>query len=297
MGIRLYNMLARTTLLLLGVLTPLLNIASAAQEENATRAFNYLARFGYIQTNGQDYGNNRDVDYAIEGNLKKALTDFQRFNGLNSTGKLDEATIKLMNTPRCGNPDIVSHKPQVARFATKGNKWNLKRITYRIKKYSKKRDLSRRQIRQQVRKAFDEWERVTPLRFHEVSSGENIDIKFETERHSAPARQYSGKWKMVRHPDLDGKDGSLAHANTGTYSTNWGFMCMDDDETWATVEGKGVGILWVLVHEIGHVLGLTHSSHRDAVMFYGIDSSAKWKRRPLLHADDIRGIQHLYGRP
>merc|ERR1712002_1109240 len=99
MGIRLYNMQGRTSLLLLGVFIFLLNIAGAIQEENTTRALNYLVRFGYIQTESQDYGNNPDLDYANQKNyLKDGLINFQSFNGLNTTGELDEATIKLMKT-------------------------------------------------------------------------------------------------------------------------------------------------------------------------------------------------------
>ncbi|XP_033607723.1 matrix metalloproteinase-15-like [Cryptotermes secundus] len=42
--------------------------------------------------------------------LKVALADFQKFYGLPPTGKMDEATSKALQQPRCGEKDILSHK-------------------------------------------------------------------------------------------------------------------------------------------------------------------------------------------
>lgn len=48
----------------------------------------------------------------------------------------------------------------------------------------------------------------------------------------------------------------------------------------------------VVVHEIGHLLGLGHSSVEEAVMFPTISSR---KKKVVLARDDIEGIQFLYG--
>ncbi len=48
----------------------------------------------------------------------------------------------------------------------------------------------------------------------------------------------------------------------------------------------------VLVHELGHVLGMGHSSNVDAIMYYSISS----KTSAILTQDDMDGISHLYPR-
>ena len=56
---------------------------------------------------------------------------------------------------------------------------------------------------------------------------------------------------------------------------------------------KGVHLLWLVLHELGHSLGLDHSSNKKAIM-YPIHPGSKSTYR--LHRDDVIGIQQLYGR-
>ena len=48
----------------------------------------------------------------------------------------------------------------------------------------------------------------------------------------------------------------------------------------------------ILTHEIGHCLGLGHSSDTQALMYYATNSS----RLPVLAKDDIDGVTFLYPR-
>ena len=50
-----------------------------------------------------------EKDVAEIVSWSEALVDFQRFFGLSETGELDDATMRLMKKPRCGNHDKVRH--------------------------------------------------------------------------------------------------------------------------------------------------------------------------------------------
>jgi predicted Zn-dependent protease len=49
----------------------------------------------------------------------------------------------------------------------------------------------------------------------------------------------------------------------------------------------------LVLHELGHVMGLGHSSAADQLMFHESSSST----RPMLEAGDLAGLQKLYEYP
>lgn len=86
---------------------------------------------------------------------------------------------------------------------------------------------------------------------------------------------------------FDGPGGTLAHA----FAPTNGRFHYDADERWADGMIRGAFDLeTVAVHEIGHLLGLGHSSVEGAIMYPSISTGV----RKSLHADDIQGIRALY---
>ena len=66
----------------------------------------------------------------------------------------------------------------------------------------------------------------------------------------------------------------------------------EEAETFTVNSPQGTNLLWTATHEFVHVLGLDHSSERDAIMFrYYPDF---YHPNLSLEPDDIVGIQSLY---
>jgi matrix metalloproteinase-14 (membrane-inserted) len=68
---------------------------------------------------------------------------------------------------------------------------------------------------------------------------------------------------------------------------------LDDDEIFTDGSGQGTNLYFVLVHEIGHVLGLGHSFVTGAIMN---PVYKEYTGTLKLHDDDINGMRTLYGK-
>nr|XP_043624327.1 metalloendoproteinase 5-MMP-like [Erigeron canadensis] len=253
---------------------------------------NYFRYFGYIQ-NITDYNfTTNDFDTTLESAVKKYQ---QNFN-LNTTGQLDESTVKQMLKPRCGVADIVNGSTTM----NSGKSASL--INGTVAHYSffpgmprwssRRRDLTyafdpRNQLSDDVKRvfasAFTRWSEWTPLTFTETNTYKDADLKIGF---------YAGD-----HGDgeeFDGLLGTLAHA----FAPPAGSLHLDSDETWiigdilSSGSPSAMDLESVAVHEIGHLLGLGHSSVEEAIMFPTISTGV---RKVELAQDDVEGIQVLYG--
>lgn len=134
--------------------------------------------------------------------------------------------------------------------------------------------------RELIRQAFGLWAGETPLTFTEVSSEAEADIVVG--------------WASGDHGDGDPFDGPgdiLAHASfPNPYDDSQVFLHFDEDERWVNSDSANVDLLTVAAHEIGHTLGLAHSSDPNALMY----PSYRGPHR-FLDSDDIAGAQSLYG--
>ncbi|XP_057298329.1 matrix metalloproteinase-2-like [Hydractinia symbiolongicarpus] len=251
-------------------------------------AMNYLARNGYYQVPDGSIG---ALDSAKI--LQNSIISLQDFAGIPVTGKFDEETKKLVQTPRCGLPDISKtlKTKRKRRFTLQGSRWSKNvsilyviKLTWTLSNDNNDR-LTRTQVEATLHKAFGKWQAITNMEFtmlhHQSTEIPDIEVKFVTGSHNDS------------YP-FDGRGGTLAHAfyphNNKDLS---GDVHFDDDEQF-TLGKNGRNLLWVAVHEIGHSIGLEHSSVKSAVMypwykdFDGDDFD--------LDHDDIAGAQHLYGK-
>ncbi|CAK8559932.1 unnamed protein product [Lathyrus sativus] len=249
----------------------------------------YLSRFGYLK-------NNKPFSDEFDASFESALIKYQRNLGLQVTGKLDSDTLSQMITPRCGVPDSTeshhhreNHIHNMTNFVYFPGKPRWSRdndmpmtLTYSFSRDYMIHNLSLQEIRETFKRAFSKWSIVIPVNFVESKDYGFADIKIGF---------YSGE-----HGDdepFDGVLGVLAHS----FSPEIGRLHLDAAETWAvdfgvTKSEVAVDLESVATHEIGHLLGLSHSSVKEAVMYPSLRPRDK---RADLNIDDIKGVQSLYG--
>ncbi|CAG5125753.1 unnamed protein product, partial [Candidula unifasciata] len=131
--------------------------------------------------------------------------------------------------------------------------------------------------------AFRMWSEVIPLQFVEDTTSHINDVDIEV----AFGR---GSHQNCEH-NFDGPGGEIAH------SWNAGNMHFDDEENFKSIHSystDGIYLLRVAVHEIGHVLGLSHTNKSYSIM-YAIYHGAGQSPEFELSWDDRHDIQNIYG--
>lgn len=174
-------------------------------------------------------------------------------------------------------PDKANESQVVSEYRAI-SKWDTLDITYFFENGTDQLDGNTEQ--DLIRQAFALWSEQTPLTFAEVSNRAEADILVA--------------WAVRNHGDGDPFDGPgdvLAHASfPNPYDNDQVILHFDDEERWVDSETRNVDILTVAAHEIGHTLGLAHSSDSDALMYAAYSGPHR-----SLSEDDIAGIQAIYG--
>jgi hypothetical protein len=131
-------------------------------------------------------------------------------------------------------------------------------------------------------RAFDAWSAVADVTFVKVPDG--------GEAFNAPGS--SGDIRVAGQA-IDGIGGTLAHGFFPPVNgdTAAGDIHFDSADTWKIgFGGSGFDIFQVFAHELGHALGLGHTTVPNSLMNPNYTETFSG-----LQADDIAGIQSLYG--
>ena len=91
-----------------------------------------MRRFGYLDGGGSG-GSSTDNEalYSHEA-VEDAIKKVQLFGSIPQTGKLDEATKRLLRSPRCGNKDLNEGigKRRRKRYIIGSQGWKMRKISY-----------------------------------------------------------------------------------------------------------------------------------------------------------------------
>jgi Matrixin./Putative peptidoglycan binding domain./Ricin-type beta-trefoil lectin domain. len=236
----------------------------------------FLQRFGYL---GRATGA-KAAAAVLDDAISTALAKYQQRHRLNPSGIFDESTKQMMMMPRCGLPDPQEDSAIAFSVACVWAKRDS--LTYAFE--CDTGDLPKDAERAAVRRALATWSAIVQISFREVSAGDSPDIMIA--------------WGQANEADRDMIGSILARAD---YPPGLGYMDNSlpralhfDDQVHTWCIGAEVGhfdVETVALHEIGHLLGLQHSSATGAVMFPVL---APHSTNRFLAVPDIEGMRRLY---
>ncbi|KAL7025255.1 hypothetical protein ACKWTF_013420 [Chironomus riparius] len=186
-----------------------------------------------------------------------------------------------------GSEEEKSNLNRQKRYTLLSSKWPTTSITYRFDNKDKEIFVNEEaNIRRIIREAFNVWEKDSILHFTELREGTaDIMISFEELEHTEIDPNIFGKDTMGHSFQPGSGIGGDIHLNI---LTNWDFGVSYDSKP----QDEKTSLFTVLLHYIGHSLGLGHAVEEESVM-----SRYYSKRTLTLSEDDIRAIQHIYGVP
>jgi hypothetical protein len=182
---------------------------------------------------------------------------------------VDADTRAILQAPRCGVPDGMSALDPANKFALQGSKWGTSTVTWKVLNTN---DVTLTQARAAAAAAFASWAAQTSLTFTEITGSGSADIQ-------------------IQFKALDGAGNVLAQ---NFYPQFGGDMEIDTAETWSVASPTPSGqydLQSIMLHELGHALGLFHSSISVATM-EPFSSSGTQDR--TLDVDDNVGVSAIY---
>ncbi|KAK6153340.1 hypothetical protein DH2020_012979 [Rehmannia glutinosa] len=262
----------------LGFLNQLSQVQKGDNVTGVRELKKHLSYLGYLNYNNT-YSNDQKKEHEniFDDSLETALKKYQKFYHLNITGVLDDSTITKMCQPRCGMPDFFNPNNSLPfrtishyTFFPGNPKWQKKTLAYAFDWNVKE------EAKPPLEHALKEWSSVTPFKFYYVKNVSRAEIKFS----------FMSGDHGDGYPFGDPR-GGLGHG----FAPPDGRVHFDVNQNWSWAGKRNAFDMKTAgLHELGHVLGLGHSTIVEAIMYPSVHPGERKK----LHKDDINGIKALY---
>lgn len=244
----------------------------AGDKCDATEVNNFLKHYGYMSIS------EASPSGEVGEGTSAALKAFQEFHQLKVDGIFGPQTRTAMTQDRCGFPDMVHS----VDFTVVGP-WKDRNIRYCFGTQSTQLDPN--VCKAAIRRAIKTWaDAGVGLTFTEVAANDNPEVYID--------------FRPANDPDHSMVGGVLAHADFppgySIVSKTLPLPTHFDDTEHKWVDGAATNafdIETVALHELGHVLGLAHSSVLGTVMYPSV--SPNFVKRTLT-PDDLSGLRNLY---
>ena len=286
------------------------DLAVGSQGPQVRAVHDYLTQYGYFRNDAiraraplwRPFVDAVPADpETFDEVTSRAVSWFQRSSGLLTTGVVDEPTRAMLSAPRCGMPDgLFAAEPSEAvieKFKHSTQLLTDLDLTWKVAGIA---DLDSDNFRSaacipagcdgsDVREAlelafdgaFETWERQVGVGFRKVAGGATADIVISV---TAPPAgdDYAMRAKFPNDPK--------PYTIFINPNKNW-FI---DEEVAVPSPGDWLDTGSGALHEIGHILGLNHSSVSGPATTPGVDGNGATMRGVLrfgvgdhsLHADD-----------
>jgi peptidoglycan hydrolase-like protein with peptidoglycan-binding domain len=267
-----------------------LSVGSTGDDVVAVHA--YLTRYGYFPSEGLQRVFPAWRPFVAEGPASASIYDehtieavkhYQTVYRIPVTGIVDAKTREMMRLPRCGRPDGLKSADPSDKFGII-NKWWGNQVNWMFTG-TLPRDAT---MKTMARQATYDWEAQTSLHFTEIAAGSyDMSISFGSIPCWPGVPCFPNAFAATSPPDITGNHSDIrVNANTRWY---YGYGAVPQD-------GLTVDFYSVILHEMGHAVGLDHSSvdggaNWGTVMTPGI---ATGYTKRVLQVDDKVAISSLY---
>ncbi|KAI1728632.1 matrixin domain-containing protein [Ditylenchus destructor] len=247
----------------------------------------YLKEFGYIKS-----AINGAKSKEAEDEMNRGIRQFQELMGIiPATGKMDlQSTTQMVDIYRINMSEDTFTLDINPLWERSTLKWHLTESGNR----TLLNGFEETDLRELIRQAFSAWEIVISMEFVEVpKNGSDADILFIFGGEEGFSTNEKEKNKTGRpHVPAATTGLGVAFGTAPIQSRIW----IHRNENWSTFqiqeEGK-LDIFLVLIHEIGHTLGLRHSQDKNSVMF-PIFERETGEQLPVISNDDVERLRSLY---